>query len=783
MGVLAGTRRTRPWLNGPCISFRTQNSSPAIIGWLFAGKHMPSERMDLGLALPNGTQRVNVLIPVWILLLAVGLALPFDKLPLPYVRSVAPAATLFAVLLFPFVLRKRPWTPVSVMLAVFVVYAIAHSVLFLLVDLVFFDGGAGRVSDWIWQSVALVLGVVTFYVLREVIAHSSQRSFTRWLMIGGMPVLLMSLTEILAWQAHLGGAEDIVIYVRRSVLHLIVLVNRVSGFSAEPASYSGYMALVLFPIAATVVLGSWRTLHWLAALLIVELGLILSFSGVGYVFIAAACLSLVIFVPGRQRVFATVLAVIFAILTAVLFLSKEDNYVIAVFKEHEYFSRLAAERTAVAVPTPSPVPVVISIPSPAPEPTDTPVPTPAPTQMPTPTPTLTPTQVPTQTPTPLPQPTATNTVVTPASAATPLASPQSGTVIPGPATSVTGATATAQATAFPAATVTVAAGASPTVGQIASATPVTPAGTPGPGTAPSVTPAPTPPPTPSPKPTPAPAPGWWLYVSPDGWHAAVLGYSAESARQNLVAYAAQQGWMPISANYTQGTWTSYGASEPLPGASIVRTTTPPAPALKPTATPGRPSRISTVRAKLSTVLDLVRNFAPSDINSGANTISTKVGSTTDPIMHLGSSRVALGYGLGSTQLHAKEFLYPDTIGRFKEADPARLSLKSLAGRLLVETGAIGLFLMGALLVVALIRAFRMTPSAPGRNNAAVMAARLALPLCAAGTLLTLGSYALPYLWLWLAAVDAEDLNETGGTDWHGLRALVGGVGASAIRKA
>ncbi|GEM_PF-2609444 len=443
----------------------------------------------------------SVFIPAAPLMFLVGLSLSLDRLALPFsfIRSVAPATPVLAVAMFPFVLRKSRWTPISATVAVFFAYAIVHSIVFLGVDLVTMGDSLERTGEWLRQIGALSVGMTTFLVLRTVFVRVKGSDIWKWVLIGAVPALAMAMVQVVTWETQNSTGGNINLFVRTTLLKLYYMPNRVSGISVEPASYAGYAAIVVFPLAAmaTFIVGRWFYAGLFLAL--TGVSLIFTAGGIGALNIGLICIGLLSLTPGHWRKSALVMAVVFGVSAAAVLYYRPNNYLRGVLDEHNYLR----EKTA----------------------------------------------------------------------------------------------------------------------------------------------------------------------APDGGAAAG-------------------------------------------GVDFVST--------------------------------------------GSGTVATKVGSTLDPVLHLASSRTSIGYGLGATGFHADEVLYPETAEKFEANYAGRIALYSLVGRLLVETGLMGAVLFASMGAVAFWRAGALTRSRPHSEAVPLFAARVALFVFAGSAVVSLASFALPYIWFWLAVVDSRE---------------------------
>ncbi|OFV80864.1 MAG: hypothetical protein A2Y78_08810 [Acidobacteria bacterium RBG_13_68_16] len=134
--------------------------------------------------------------------------------------------------------------------------------------------------------------------------------------------------------------------------------------------------------------------------------------------------------------------------------------------------------------------------------------------------------------------------------------------------------------------------------------------------------------------------------------------------------------------------------------------------------------------------------------------------TLGPFARAFSSLNLLGYGLGGTTTHLAAMIpavgQRDIIAASWAGMP---TLTTSAGRVFAETGLVGFAMFVGIWVVAFraLRQLRRAPAGDGTAAAMLNATSLALVGLAVGHTVKFGSFALPYLWFWLAYVDSRSL--------------------------
>ena len=134
--------------------------------------------------------------------------------------------------------------------------------------------------------------------------------------------------------------------------------------------------------------------------------------------------------------------------------------------------------------------------------------------------------------------------------------------------------------------------------------------------------------------------------------------------------------------------------------------------------------------------------------------------TLGPFARAFSSLNLLGYGLGGTATHLAAMVPAAGQRDIVAASWAGMpTLTTSVGRVFAETGLVGFVLFVAMWVVAFeeLRRLRRTPTGDATASAMLGAATLALVGLAVGHTVKFGSFALPYMWFWLAYVDSRAL--------------------------
>jgi len=155
----------------------------------------------------------------------------------------------------------------------------------------------------------------------------------------------------------------------------------------------------------------------------------------------------------------------------------------------------------------------------------------------------------------------------------------------------------------------------------------------------------------------------------------------------------------------------------------------------------------------------VEVFTMSMVGQGGRldeTIINLMSGSIGPLLRMDSSLVLLGYGLGGSATHIDEMVPRQWIPEIRMVSWKGMpNLRSLTGRILAETGAVGLALFIAVIVSAWRRFGARGGLARGTRleRELATAGRVAIAAMLTGFVLKYGSFTTPYLWLWLALAD------------------------------
>ncbi len=139
-------------------------------------------------------------------------------------------------------------------------------------------------------------------------------------------------------------------------------------------------------------------------------------------------------------------------------------------------------------------------------------------------------------------------------------------------------------------------------------------------------------------------------------------------------------------------------------------------------------------------------------------VTVVVYGTIGPFARTFSSLNLIGYGLGGTATHADAILPAAALRDIDSASwPGMPNLTTSPGRVFAETGLVGLALFVAMWIAAFSTLARSGRAAPpsGLSTVERAAAVAGLVGLAIAHTIKVGSFAVPWVWFWLAYVDAR----------------------------
>lgn len=252
------------------------------------------------------------------------LTLQFQTLPLEIPIQTLPLTTVVAFVFLPFIFLKIPRSPLLIAVLVFCGFAVVHSLVALLIDLM---GGYSdiRFIAWLRQVVALVAGGVTFLVFRCTLVYLSLKQIFRFIIIGAIPMLLLSCLNFMWGGLNQGWAGEIVKGVR-SITSPMAYTSafRATGFAVEPAALATIIVILLVPVLLIKLGARKKGLFLYAVLILTLIAFGWTFSISGLVILIAALIAGAILGPMRRRM-ATIIVifVVFAIASLYLFPSNQ----------------------------------------------------------------------------------------------------------------------------------------------------------------------------------------------------------------------------------------------------------------------------------------------------------------------------------------------------------------------------------------------------------------------------------------------------------------------------
>ena len=228
------------------------------------------------------------------------LSLQFQTLPIQIQVQTLPLTTVFAVIFFPFVIGRTPRSPLLTMLILFLSFALLHSLVALMVDLLSGQSD-NRFVAWLRQSSGLTAGVIVFLVFRMVFLHLSYDQISRWIMIGALPAIGLSLLNIVWGALGKEWAGAIVTGIRDVVSpDGYTAPLRASGFASEPAAWATSLVVTVLPVLLVHLSLKKRSI-WVVLFLIASgLAFAWTFSTIGLMLLVAVLILGTLLGPRRK---------------------------------------------------------------------------------------------------------------------------------------------------------------------------------------------------------------------------------------------------------------------------------------------------------------------------------------------------------------------------------------------------------------------------------------------------------------------------------------------------
>lgn len=162
----------------------------------------------------------------------------------------------------------------------------------------------------------------------------------------------------------------------------------------------------------------------------------------------------------------------------------------------------------------------------------------------------------------------------------------------------------------------------------------------------------------------------------------------------------------------------------------------------------------------------VAAFRTGDLSYNAS-IADTVYSTFGPLMRTPTSLVVLGYGLGGTSTHFDEVIPTEGVRVLRSVKWSdHPNLGTMVGRVYAETGLLGFWLfvliwVQALRLLARLERYTVRSIANASSlSLRIIGARMGIIGTTAALTVKIGSFALPYMWFWLAFVEARFEDES-----------------------
>lgn len=264
--------------------------------------------------------RKQFMVPVLGALLLAGMCV--ESIALGSSRTTLPLSTLVAVGALPVLLVLHPKLrsgPITRSVVMFVMYAVVHSIVALMIDVATGADAMIRLIAWVRQIAAVFGGLAVYLVYRQVLPLLDDRQVTSYLWMGLVPASVLATLAILwglfdwAWAGRLLGW-----IVETLPINGYVARGRAAGLSLEPAHFAVYLVTIGFP-AVVYAFGAAHSSRWRApiALLFTGIAFAWTFSLTGVAALLGA-LAAVLISPSYRKYGAALACIVLLVLAGTL---------------------------------------------------------------------------------------------------------------------------------------------------------------------------------------------------------------------------------------------------------------------------------------------------------------------------------------------------------------------------------------------------------------------------------------------------------------------------------
>ncbi len=247
------------------------------------------------------------------------ITMQFQTTPLGLQAQNIPLTSVLALLCLPFALLKIPRSPLMTLVAIFACYVVLQSLIWLVVDL---SGGDTdiRIVSWARQFGAFTAGIATFIVLRSSLMFLDDHQVLRYVILGTVPMFVLSILNI-GWGAlGLEWAGDIVRGVREILVPRgYTAPMRATGLATEPSTLAGSIVVIILPFLLFLGAEREHRLVFTVLLVVTTLTFGWTFSFSGLILLIMVLMTGIAIGPDR-RMMAVVITVFLALGLLALFL-------------------------------------------------------------------------------------------------------------------------------------------------------------------------------------------------------------------------------------------------------------------------------------------------------------------------------------------------------------------------------------------------------------------------------------------------------------------------------
>lgn len=222
------------------------------------------------------------------------------------VAQVTPLVIFFAILTFPFYVKKIHFTPILILLILYFLYTMFLSfgyILYEVFNYVDFDLVL-RVKSFFRQSASFLMGMLLFLYLREIFVYLDEKVIFKHVLIASVPSILISIYQL---------------------IFLYSYEYRPHGMASEPSHFAEYMVFIVFSILLMKGVFSDRKSINMLLIIASVIAFMSTFSATGIIRLVLLSIGLVIFVGGVKLRLYFILLLVLILTSSFIFISTNES--------------------------------------------------------------------------------------------------------------------------------------------------------------------------------------------------------------------------------------------------------------------------------------------------------------------------------------------------------------------------------------------------------------------------------------------------------------------------